>query len=792
MFRRFHIPFAVCVAIAITAGPARAQPAGPELTRPPELIGEVAAAYPEPARRAGIEGTVVLQIDVDARGGVTDVIVLEPAGHGFDDAAVAAARQFTFRPAESDGTPVPVRITYRTRFQLTATAPPPPRAPAEPAAPLVDDTAPPRNEIVVRGRAVARDPVERTMTIDEVRRIPGTFGDTIKVVENLPGVARTGFGSGALVIWGSSPRDSRVFVDGIELPRLFHFHGVRSIVSPELVAAVDLVPGGFGAHYGDVTGGVVDVRTVSDPPDRWRARAAVDIIDASAFARGPVTDRLSILAGVRRSHLDGVLSAINGADFSVVPVYWDYELGAEYRPRAGHRLRLLALGSDDRLELATRDAAAATMFSLSDSERFHRVAGHYDAQLAPRTSLAIRAAAGIDRSRVGVDTLGLGFPLLYVDQRQTQTWLRAELEHRPAGWLTLRGGIDGKATWSRFEVEAPLIADEENPAAGGSQEMTSHDTGRAFSAIPAGYVEASVRSPGDRWSAVLGLRLSPHYRRLYAGTADEVERVDPYLEPRLSQRFRLRDDLSLVAAAGLYTRQPDGGDLSRVYGNPQLRASRALHLTTGVQWAPTEHLSVEATGFAKWLDRLPTDNADAATGEPPRTDDGAGRVLGGEILIKHAAGERFLGWLAYTLMRSERRDDASSDWYPFRWDQSHILTAVASYRLGGGWELGGRLRLVSGNPYTEVVDSYFDSRTGSYSPVFGRPFGERAPAFRQLDLKIEKLFELDGWNLRAYLDVQNVTLHENVETVQYTFDYRDKTYASAPRLLPVIGIAGEL
>ena len=53
----------------------------------------------------------------------------------------------------------------------------------------------------------------------------------LKVVENLPGVARSAAGSGTLVVWGSAPQDTRVYVTGVHVPRLYHDGGYRSIVN---------------------------------------------------------------------------------------------------------------------------------------------------------------------------------------------------------------------------------------------------------------------------------------------------------------------------------------------------------------------------------------------------------------------------------------------------------------------------------------------------------------------------------------------------------------------------------
>jgi len=111
------------------ASPARGDaPAGSGvLTRAPAVVRSAEPAYPEQARAEGITGAVTLELAISATGEVTDVVVTAPAGHGFDEAAVAAARELRFSPAELDGQPAPVRIEYRFTFAL---APPPVAAPS--------------------------------------------------------------------------------------------------------------------------------------------------------------------------------------------------------------------------------------------------------------------------------------------------------------------------------------------------------------------------------------------------------------------------------------------------------------------------------------------------------------------------------------------------------------------------------------------------------------------------------------------------------------------------------------
>ena len=90
----------------------------------------------------------------------------------------------------------------------------------------------------MRGRRAQVETVEQTLQAEEIRYIPGTQGDTLKAVQNLPGVARAPFGIGLLPVWGSSPADTRVYVDGINIPTLYHFGGLRSTVNSEMVDAL--------------------------------------------------------------------------------------------------------------------------------------------------------------------------------------------------------------------------------------------------------------------------------------------------------------------------------------------------------------------------------------------------------------------------------------------------------------------------------------------------------------------------------------------------------------------------
>ena len=85
---------------------------------PPRLLREVKAQYTEDARSRGITGDVVLEIVIRSDGSVGDVKVLRGLGHGLDDRAVAAVRNWKFSPARRLGTPVDVIVEVEVEFSL--------------------------------------------------------------------------------------------------------------------------------------------------------------------------------------------------------------------------------------------------------------------------------------------------------------------------------------------------------------------------------------------------------------------------------------------------------------------------------------------------------------------------------------------------------------------------------------------------------------------------------------------------------------------------------------------------
>ncbi|MBC7793416.1 MAG: TonB family protein, partial [Clostridia bacterium] len=166
-------------------------------------------------------------------------------------------------------------------------------------------------QTVVSARGPKREVSKIELSRAEVEKVPGTFGDPLRVIENLPGMGRA-FGGlgGQLIVRGANPEDTKVYVDGVEVPFLYHFGGLTSILQSQFLDHIDFYPGGFGAKYGRSTAGIVDVGTRVLDCNAVHGAAKVDFIDSAAYVCAPLGGGWSLAGAARRSYIDLLLPLV--------------------------------------------------------------------------------------------------------------------------------------------------------------------------------------------------------------------------------------------------------------------------------------------------------------------------------------------------------------------------------------------------------------------------------------------------------------------------------------------------
>ncbi len=649
-------------------------------------------------------------------------------------------------------------------------------------------------ETVVRGAREKKEVVRRTLERQELQKIPGSFGDPVRVLQNFPGVARAPFILGTLIVRGASPSQTLTFLDGVKIPILFHFGGGPSVVNGEFLDRIDFFPGGFGAHYGRAVGGIVDVGTRKGASDTYHGNVKVDVEDSSVFFEAPVANGVSVAVAARRSYVDALLPLVlpknaNGGSLLVLPVYWDYQARVDVGAKRGETkadgastASVMAFGSDDIMKVVATGAGGNIPVSLDLHTTFHRVVAGWNYRKG-NVTFQLTPYVGYDLA-----TINLGGITAKLDEYEGG--LREDLAVEVSPWLTARAGVDLLFDHLAGSAEIPVLSDTQYVAFPGADPAT--ETQKISQQIDsfdgAAFAEVDLKAGP--------VTVTPGFRASHAFLIGQTRYA---LEPRLWARYAVREGTAVKGSVGLYQQTPSVVDLEPPpYGNPNLGLEKAFQTSLGFEQRLTDVINVDVTGYynRRYENVVNTDrtvvNADGSQTPLMYANDGLGRAYGLEVMLRHEVTKQFFGWVAYTLNRAESKVAGQDSYGLNQYDQTHILTVVGSYRLPWGFEVGARFRYATGNPSTPLQHPYdlFNVDSNSFNATRGAHYSSRLAPFHQLDLRIDKSFLFQNWTLGAYLDVQNVYNAQNVEA---TFtDYRRRQEYTVPGIpiLPILGVKG--
>lgn len=866
---------------------------------PPSLLADSPAPYPPQLASEQVTGKVQLELLVTEDGEVESARVVSGAHPLLDDAALHAATGLRFNPATLDGQPVPVRIGFEYRFEAPAPVVTGGEAVAPvtlrglvrekgnrrplPGAVLVSDAAPdspvetdaegrfeahwPASaqkvkvsspghkpgtfienvrkgealevvygleplvinpyETVVRGDRERTEVSRVTLHEAELREIPGTMGDPFRVVMLLPGVGSMVSGLAYPVVRGSQPSSTGYYLDGIRVPLLFHLFLGPAVIHPDFIDTIDFFPGTPPPQYGRLMGGAIDGRLSRPRDDRVHGSAYADLINAGVFVEYPFESTgTNISIAGRYSYTPWIIALAANAfqeppapdrkNDKIVLDFWDYQARIEQDVGDG-KLRLFAFGSSDTFGTRAGDSLGTTALQTI---LFHRVDLRDRRPVGPG-ELETAVTWGLDR-------------LAIVSQQPDDS---AEF-HIDQGTLSLRAGYGAKLT-DRLSLRSGADIDRRLAEVSGYSSENPFDDGdvvRLDQSVAVGLFAGAwgelLWQPDERWTVVPGLRVDNYH---LSGGINHAA-----LEPRLTARYKLREDLTLKAGTGLFHQAPTtliSIPVVDIAGLDQ-GLQEALQFSVGAEWKAPRSFevgldfylnpmlrTVELTPFA---DETLIDGENlggegglrvkaAQVEERPELPSLAshGMAYGMELLVRRPLGGNWFGWLSYSLSRSTRytrflRYDNRGDPIgmdakdlPFVFDQTHILNLVVSYKFANNVTLGGVLHFNTGRPESGLGPQ--TQRMGvrrspdgidepGWVPV-DRDQVDRLPAFFRFDVRLAKAWAYETFALEAYLDMLNVSISREVVGYNYSGDGPPgtpliKEPIGLPVVLPILGLKG--
>ncbi len=638
----------------------------------------------------------------------------------------------------------------------------------------------------------------------EIASLPGSQGDPLRALQNLPGVARIPGGLGLLVMRGATPNQSQVFYGEHPIPRAFHFPGLASVVPGVALSGIQYTPGNFDSSYGNAVGGIVMMTPRSGRRDGVHGMAKLDVASAGTAFESRL-GRGSFLIAAQRGYLDLALGVANraGAGFPL-PRYYDYQVVVEQPIGRGATATVRLIGASD--SVGYPKGVGYTGFELSST--FHRA----DLSLRKRVDgweFLLAPAVRFDRARVDGN-------VVIARKNDTVGLLRAEMTARPSQRLRITLGTDTQI--DAYASRRTIVHGHFNP----TEQITNSglETRSGLYITPEITLRRLVIAPGVRLNAFTGgggqafsvdprliVRWTPHPRVVLSAGAGQ------YSQPNQRQLELGTSGFLLAGVAGTPI-VPSGASGSGIAILPTavnyldaplgfgplgpIGVSQAAQLSGSIHVDILASLGVDATGFYRRV-------RDGLRPPPPGSDqsiDDTGSITYGiEALIRKQLTRRVYGWIAYTWMRSEQgvlTGESLTRRMVADFDQRHNFIAVLSVKLPRQWELGGRFRVVTGLPYTPFISGIHDAdRTPTNDEQFTTQFisgvhnSARLAIFHQLDLRVDRTWVLHRCIVGAYLDVQNVYNRQNPEGVVYNKRYTGKTAAVGVPILPVFGVRVE-
>jgi hypothetical protein len=678
--------------------------------------------------------------------------------------------------------PVSVRVGETTHVELTLVA-----APTTLGAVRTEARGPDRVAFLSRPSVATTSISARA--IEAVPRLGEP--DIIRIVQLLPGVAaRNDFSTGFNVRGGEADQNL-ILIDGYPIYNPFHLGGLFSTFMDATVRDATLMTGGFPARYGGRLSSVLDVRSSIEERPGLHGSGEISLLGATAAFAGPLPAG-SWLVAARRTYADKVVDAFSD---EVLP----------YHFKDLHSHVTVGLPGDVRLSLTGYGGHDELNADLSEAQD--------DSASASASEGSFLFAWG---NSVAGGTLSKSVPYAF-----TADSVRGELRVSRSRFSTVADAGEGSATVRNHVIDWRV---------GGTLSLhaPSHDLalGAEHSALRASIVEGSPQTGAGRVArvqqgAVIGVFVDDMWRvssRLLVQGGVRYEHVSTRdwhaVSPRLSVKYFVTPDLALTAATGRFTQWTHS--LGRedtairlfdfwVMSDSTTPVATATHGVLGAEAWLGASRQVRAEVFLKRYDTV----LESSASEDPFVQGDEfvpmrGLAYGFDVLLRQfeSRDQRWNGWISYVYAVTRREHDGVR-YFPGH-DRRHNLNLVSSWRLGP-YQLGARLGLASGTPYTEMtgqlVRREFNPATGTWQPPGAPPRnvdnladtrnGARMPLTQRLDLNISRDYQRGRATIRPFLSVVNAYNAKNVWL--YILDYGvappiRRTISQFP-ILPSVGVS---
>lgn len=641
----------------------------------------------------------------------------------------------------------------------------------------------------------SKDESQSEISVSKLLKVPGAGNDPLQAIGSLPGVT---FGTGpraAPAVRGSSPADNRYLIDFIPVGYIFHSDS-SSILNDNSIKDFSLDAAAFPAQYHDATGAVITANSRDPYLDQGQTIIDLSVLKASIFIEQNIDEKQGFYLSARQSLFQYYIeNFLDDEDFELttLPEYYDYQGKYQYQISTQEKVSINLLGARDKAGILFDEdsdqvqqdpglSGGAEFSDYFDSqsilwEQYNDQGGSHISSLS-RLNRELNFAIGLE-NKIDINS---------VDYSVRSQWSSILSYQHELLWgfdytlrdIDLNGRFDGPPC-DEFRVDCRLVDSTEAIISSDNITINSIDVNLA-----------------DNWAVNNFWTLTPGIAIAYDDYTEQN-----FIEPKLQSRLLLNDDWAFTAAYGDYHKLPDNfGSYTKDFGNPDLKQTEATHYELGIEHQFNESWFWKVEGYYKDLNNLivsrasadsyPDLSAEEYNALPRYTNDANGEAWGFEFFTNKILSDDWYGWLSIAYSETKRKNLITGESFKYSYDQPWIVNLVSNYQLNQDWQVGFKWRYQSGQLVTPIIaaeDANDADNPGLFNPIYADLNSKRLPDYHRLDVRADRSFKYDDWQMDLYFEVLNIYGQENVVGYNYeNADYSKRENETDLPTIPAVGI----
>jgi hypothetical protein len=631
-------------------------------------------------------------------------------------------------------------------------------------------------------------PSTRNLSYEEIRRMPGAYEDISRAILSMPGVSGSGDIKNDIIVRGGNPSENLFVVDNIQIANINHFGsqgasgGGIGFVNTDFVHDINFYSGGFPSLYGDKLSSATEIILREGSRSRFSGDVNLSMAGFGGTFEGPLfSDKGSWIISLRRSYLE-LLSGFS-LGLTATPEFWDFQIKTVYDLSNNHQLSFLGIGAIDKIEIKDFDDPVMNYLAMENNQASYVFGLNLKSVWGKKGYSIFSISRSLYKYYYDVDEKE--GKLLRSDSTEEEIATKYDFQIRLKPKIQFATGISLRWIKSSYDI---LQKEGLDPFGYYQPHKDIHLDISTYKA--AAYVQFGLHF-GFRLHGTIGLR------------GDYFKYIDKFsISPRIALSYSISRLHTLNISYGVYFQSPEYIWLIAHPKNYLLGFLQANHFVLGWQYLWRNDVKISIEIFNKRYKHYPVDKnnpffilANSGKNFGPSfiggrlLSEGTGFARGIEFFCQKKFAQKLYGLLnySYSIVKFQALDGISR---AGNYDYRHIFTCLLGYKPSETWELSVKWRYTGGRPYIPY-DEELSKHCGSARRDLNQINTLRYPSYHRLDLRADRRFYFNNWNLIIYVDLQNVYNRSNVYGYVWSTVEEEVKTVYQWQILPVLGFSIE-